>query len=182
MEDLEQEFREEETLSKKEQKLLAREQYVKEQYNKVEGAQFLGKDSKTFYIHNPENEQLMIDACNNSGIDIEVKAFSDIYIMDCWYGKAKEFVCQLKRISGKDLTNPLLKDAKLIMYVNGDVFYSMSKARRKYHLLKELSRVLFNYEKDKYTLLKYNYQNNNIMIDKFGAYPTEDSLKTILGE
>ena len=81
----------------------------------------------------------------------------DVFIMDAWYSKPKSFVCQIKKVTGKDLTNPLFKDKRLIITVNGDSFYSMSEKRRKYHLLKELSRLLYNYEKDNYKILKYEY-------------------------
>lgn len=179
---MEDQLKEEEKLSKKEQKMKERREFIKSQYEGSNGSQFLGEDTKTYYVHNPENVDLMIEACDKSGLDIEIKAFSDVYIMDCWFSKPKDFVCQLKRISGKDLTNPLFKDCKLILMVNGDVFYSCSKARRKFHLLKELSRVLYSYEKDKYSLLKFNYQNNNILMDIFGAFPSEEDLKSKLGD
>lgn len=174
----------EEKLSKKEEKAKIREEAVLANYQDDEGklregVQLLGKDSKMYYLYNPKNEDLMIEACNNSGLDIEVKAFSDVFIMDAWFAKPKSFVCQIKKIAGKDLANPLFKDRRLIMTVNGDVFYSMSEKRRKYHLLKELSRLLFNYEKDTYKILKYEYQNNNVMMDLFGAIPTEADLERL---
>ena len=171
-------------LSKKEQELLVREEYVMSKYQDDSGelrkeVTLLGKDSKTYYLHNPQNEELMVEACNNSGLDIEIKAFSDVFIMDAWYSKPKSFVCQIKKVTGKDLTNPLLKDKRLIIIVNGDSFYSMSEKRRKYHLLKELSRLLYNYEKDTYKILKYEYQNNNIIMDMFGANPNEETLSKL---
>lgn len=176
-----EELKEKDKLSKKEEKALAREQAVLSNYqgadgNLKEGVKLLGKDSKMYYLHNPANEELMIEACNNSGLDIEIKAFSEVFIMDAWFSKPKSFVCQIKKIGGKDLANPLFKDRRLILTVNGDVFYSMSEKRRKYHLLKELSRILYNYEKDTYKILKYDYQNNNIIMDLFGANPTEADL------
>lgn len=178
------ELKEQEKISKKEQKALIREQAVMANYQDKEGkfkegVQLLGKDSKMYYLYNPVNEDLMIEACNNSGLDIEVKAFSDVFIMDAWFAKPKSFVCQIKKIAGKDLANPLFKDRKLIITVNGDIFYNMSEKRRKYHLLKELSRVLYNFEKDSYKILKYEYQNNNIIMDLFGANPTEESLNKL---
>ena len=171
-------------LNEKEQELLVREEYVMSKYQDDSGelrkeVTLLGKDSKTYYLHNPQNEELMIEACNNSGLDIEIKAFSDVFIMDAWYSKPKSFVCQIKKVTGKDLTNPLFKDKRLIITVNGDSFYSMSEKRRKYHLLKELSRLLYNYEKDNYKILKYEYQNNNIIMDMFGANPDEETLSKL---
>lgn len=179
-----EELQEQENLSKKEQKALVREQAVMANYQDKEGkfkegVQLLGKDNKMYYLYNPANEDLMIEACNNSGLDIEVKAFSDVFIMDAWFAKPKSFVCQIKKIGGKDLANPLLKDRRLILTVNGDVFYSMSEKRRKYHLLKELSRILYNYEKNSYKILKWEYQNNNVIMDLFGANPTETDLERL---
>ena len=47
---------------------------------------------------------------------------------------------------------------------------------KKYHLLKELSRVLYSYEKNTYKILKYDYQNNWILLNKYGLNPTEVDL------
>ena len=179
-----EELKEKDKLSKKEEKALAREQAVLSNYqgtdgNLREGVKLLGKDSKMYYLHNPANEELMIEACNNSGLDIEIKAFSEVFIMDAWFSKPKSFVCQIKKIGGKDLANPLFKDRRLILTVNGDVWYSLSDERKKYHLVKELSRLLYNYEKNSYKILKWEYQNNNIVMSKFGPNPTENELKVI---
>lgn len=172
----EKELREEEKLSKKEAALKARREQIQSIYEGKNGCIVLGQDEKNVFMHNPANQDLMIDACNASGLDIEVKAYSDIYIMDAWLAKPKNFVCQLKKVAGKDLANPIFKDKRLILTVNGDAWYSMSERRRKYHALKELTRILYNYEKDSYKLLKYEYQNNHVMMDLFGTVPTEDDL------
>lgn len=179
--------KEEEALTKKEKAYMAKREAVFANYGTKEEmekkkVEFLGQDKRNFYLNNPANEQLMIDACNECGLDIEVRAFSDIYLMDVWSLKPLRYTCQLKRITGKDSTNPRFKDAKMILYINGDVFYSSSIPRRKYMLIKELSRLMFNIEKEEYKILKFDYNNNRMVIDQFGALPTEEQLKAKFGE
>lgn len=172
----------EEKQQEREEKLQVREESLMQNYTDdegkmKEGCRLLGKDAKNFFLYNPYNEILMSEASRQSGIEIEIPSFSDIFPMDCWYAKPKNFVCQLKKISGKDLANPLLEGRKLILLINGDAFYASSIERRKYYLLKELTRILYDTEKDKLKLLKYEYQNNNVVMSTFGAHPTEEQLK-----
>ena len=172
----------EEKQQEREEKLQVREESLMQNYTNdegkmQEGCKLLGKDAKNFYLYNPYNEILMQEASRQSQIEIEVPSWSEIFPMDCWYAKPKNFVCQLKKIAGKDLANPLLKNKRLLLLINGDVFYSMSPERKKYHLLKELTRILYDTEKDKLKILKYEYQNNNVVMDTFGANPTEQELK-----
>ena len=121
--------------------------------------ELLGQDKKNTYLYNPDNERLLKEVVENSKITIDLKAYTDIFIMDVFMEKPKNFVTQIKRIAGKDLTNPRLKDKKLILTTNGDEYYACSEQRKKYYLLKELSRLTFNEEKDQYKIQKYEYQS-----------------------
>lgn len=160
-----------------EEELETRKDNVKTNYyDNIEGVKELGHDNKTLFFLNPDNDRLIQEACNNSGLDIELKSFSDVIVLDCFYKKPKDFVAQIKKISGKDLTNPLFKDKQLIITVNGDKFYALKEPMRKYHLLKELSRVLYNYEKNTYKVLKYEYNNNWMILNKYGLNPENVDL------
>ena len=145
-------------------------------YDGIEGVKELGHDDKTLFFLNPDNNRLVQEACENSGLDIELKAYSDVIVLDCFYKKAKDFVAQIKKVAGKDLTNPLFKDKQLIIIVKGDRYYGLKEPMKKYYLLKELSRVLYSYEKDTYKILKYDYQNNWILLNKYGLNPAEVDL------
>ena len=135
----------------------------------------LGGDGKNMFFLNPKNERLVCELLNNSPLEIEVRALDDIIVIDCFYKKYKEFVATIKKVSGVNAINSVMKDKKLVIYVNGDRYYNLQDNMKKYYLLRELTRVLYNYEKDQYKILKYDYQNNTNMIHEFGTFPkTED--------
>lgn len=162
--------------TKEEKKQEGKLEQIYSNYSDKTKVQLLGDDTKNYFLYNPDNERLVEEACNNSGLDIEIKAFSEVIVIDCFHNKCKEYVAQIKKVTGKDTTNPLFKDKRLIITVNGDRFYSLKEKMRKYYLLKELSRVLYNYEKDSYKILKYEYNNNYNILEKYGLRPTEDTL------
>ena len=145
-------------------------------YKSKEGVELLGQDKKNTYLYNPDNERLLREVVDNSRITIDLRAYTDIFIMDVFMEKPKNFVTLIKKISGKDLTNPRFKDKQLILTIQGDAYYGLSEQRKKYYLLKELSRLTWNEEKEQYKILKYEYQNNQNLIDLYGVYPTEEAL------
>lgn len=138
--------------------------------------EFLGEDKKNSYYHNPDNERILRDTIDNAPFTIDVRAYTDIYVLDVFMEKPKPFVTMIKRISGKDLTNPRFEGKALIMTVNGDQFYGLSEQRKKYYFLKELSRLTWNEEKESYKVLKYEYQNNYNLLDLYGTHPSEEQL------
>ena len=138
--------------------------------------ELLGQDNKCTYLHNPDNYRLLREVVENSRITIDLKAYTDVFIMDVFYEKPKNFVEMINRVGSKDLANPLLRDKKLVITVNGDNYACLSDQRKKYYLLRELSRLTFNEEKDQYKILKYDYQNNEQLIELYGIHPTEESI------
>lgn len=166
-----------------EEKVKLQEEERNKRYNQImalykvkEGVELLAQDKKNTYLYNPDNMRLLKEVVENSRITIDLRAYTDIFIMDVFMEKPKNFVTMIKRISGKDLTNPRFKGKHLILTVNGDQYYSCSEQRKKYYLLKELSRLIWNEEKEQYKVLKYEYQNNENLIDLYGIHPTEESL------
>lgn len=168
-------------LSAEEKAKLQEEEKVK-RYNQIMALyknstpELLGQDKKNTYFYNPDNERLLREVVDNSRITIDLRAYTDIFMMDVFMEKPKNFVTMIKRISGKDLTNPRLKDKHLILTINGDQYYGLSDQRKKYYLLKELTRLTWNEDKEQYKVLKYEYQNNENLIDLYGVHPTEESL------
>jgi hypothetical protein len=145
-------------------------------YKGKDGVELLGQDKKNTYLHNPDNDRLLREVVENSRITVDLRAYTDVFIMDVFMEKPKNFVTLIKRISGKDLTNPLFKDKHLILTIQGDTYYGLSEQRKKYYLLKELSRLTWNEEKEQYKVLKYEYQNNENLIDLYGVHPTEEAI------
>ena len=141
-----------------------------------EKVEFLGQDKKNSYFHNPDNDRILREAVEKAPFTIDLRAYTDIYILDVFMEKPKNFVTMIKRVSGKDLTNPRLEGKSLIITVNGDQFYGLSEQRKKYYFLKELSRLSYNVEKEQYKILKYEYQNNENLIDLYGVHPTEEAI------
>ena len=148
-------------------------------YKNKEGVELLAQDKKNTYLYNPDNMRLLKEVVKNSRIPIDLRAYTDIFIMDVFMEKPKNFVTLIKRISGKDLTNPRFKDKHLILTINGDEYYGCSEQRKKYYLLKELSRLTWNGEKEQYKVLKYEYQNNENLIDLYGIHPSEEDLASL---
>lgn len=143
---------------------------------KPEEVEFLGEDKKNMYLHNPDNDRILREAIEKAPFTIDLRAYTDIYILDIFSEKPKNFVTLIKRIAGKDLTNPRFEGKKLIMNIEGDSFYGLSEQRKKYYFLKELSRLTWNEEKEQYKILKYEYQNNYNLLDLYGVHPSEESL------
>ena len=148
----------------------------KEGKDKVE---FLGQDKKNTYLHNPDNDRLLREVVENAPFTVDLRAYTDVYILDIFMEKPKNYVTLIKRITGKDLTNPRFESRKLLLSINGDMYYGLSDQRKKYYLLKELSRLLWSENKEDYKILKYEYQNNYNLLDLFGTHPTEDDLKNL---
>lgn len=136
----------------------------------------LGGDGKNMFFLNRKNEELLFDLVNNSPLEIELRALSDVIIIDCFYKKYKEFVATIKKVSGVNAINSVMRDKKLVIYVNGDKYYNLKDNMKKYYLLRELTRILYNYEKDKYRILKYDYQNNSRVINEFGTFPKSEDV------
>lgn len=166
----------EEKAKMQEEERIKRQNQIMSLYKSKEGVEVLAQDKKNTYLHNPDNDRLLKEVVENSKITIDLRAYTDIFIMDIFMEKPKNFITMIKRISGKDLTNPRFKDKHLILSINGDAYYGLSEQRKKYYLLKELSRLTWNEEKEQYKVLKYEYQNNENLIDLYGVHPTEESI------
>lgn len=143
---------------------------------KSDKVELLAQDKKSTYLYNPDNERLLKEVVERAPFTIDLRAYTDIFIMDVFYEKQKNFVTMIKRITGKDLTNPRFEGRQLILTVNGDLYQSLSDQRKKYYLLKELSRLSYNPDKEQYKILKYEYQNNENLIDLYGVHPSEEQL------
>ena len=52
--------------------------------------ELLGQDNKCTYLHNPDNYRLLREVVENSRITIDLKAYTDVFIMDVFYEKPKK--------------------------------------------------------------------------------------------